>query len=234
MRRLPLTVLLVALGCGRDPTAPIDPSALSFTVISGDNQTGVVGTELPDPLVIRAFQKGIPARGIVVNFHVTSGGGSMFAGAVITDNRGFAQDYWTLGTTAGAPQRVEVRAVLSNRQKQVFGRFSAFAVAGPAVQLVFLVQPSDVVAGEVIAPPVQVAAADVSGNIALSFAGIITLSIGDNPSAGVLSGTLSRAAVAGISVYSDLSIDKAGAGYTLVASSPGLISRVSDAFNITP
>jgi hypothetical protein len=45
---------------------------------------------------------------------------------------------------------------------------------------------------------------------------------------------LSVAAANDIAVFSDLSIDKAGIGYTLVASSPGLISRVSDPFGVTP
>jgi alpha-tubulin suppressor-like RCC1 family protein len=59
----------------------------------------------------------------------------MFAGAASTDSRGFAEDYWTLGTSTAQAQRVEVRAVLSNGQKQVFGVFTATALPGPATQI---------------------------------------------------------------------------------------------------
>src|SRR2546428_12054741 len=46
--------LLLALGCGQEGTAPDDLGTLSFLVVSGDAQSGVVGTELPQPLVIKA------------------------------------------------------------------------------------------------------------------------------------------------------------------------------------
>jgi hypothetical protein len=45
----------------------------------------------------------------------------------------------------------------------------------------------------------------------------VTIAIGTNPSAGVLSGTLTVAAVNGVAVFNDLEIDTAGDGYTLVA-----------------
>lgn len=49
---------------------------------------------------------------------------------------------------------------------------------------------------------------------------MVTLSIGTNPSAGVLSGTLSVAAVAGVAVFGPLQISLDGDGYTLVATAP--------------
>lgn len=48
----------------------------------------------------------------------------------------------------------------------------------------------------------------------------VTLEIGTNPSAGVLSGTLSVAAVAGVAVFGPLQISLAGNGYTLIATAP--------------
>lgn len=100
--------------------------------------------------------------------------------------------------------------------------------------LAFLVQPSNAAAGATIAPPVQVSARDAQGNTDTSFTGIVTLGIGTNPGGGTLSGTVTRAAVAGVATFSDLAMDKAGAGYTLTAASPGLISVTSAPFDITP
>lgn len=78
----------------------------------------MVGTELPNALQIMATDsKGKAVSDLTVNFRVTSGGGSVFAGAASTDNKGIAQDYWTLGTSAAEAQTVEVRAVLSNGQR---------------------------------------------------------------------------------------------------------------------
>jgi hypothetical protein len=62
----------------------------------------------------------------------------------------------------------------------------------------------------------------------------ITLSLGSNPSGGTLGGTLTVTVVNGVATFSDLSIDLAGAGYTLHASiGAGLPDLDSDAFNVT-
>jgi hypothetical protein len=49
-----------------------------------------------------------------------------------------------------------------------------------------------------------------------------------------LSGTTTVNAVGGLATFDDLTLDKAGVGYTLVFTSPGLIGQTSDTFNITP
>jgi hypothetical protein len=60
----------------------------------------------------------------------------------------------------------------------------------------------------------------------------ITISIGTNPSAGTLSGTLTQTTDAtGIATFSSLSIDKAGTGYTLRASA-NQITATSDQFTL--
>jgi YD repeat-containing protein len=59
------------------------------------------------------------------------------------------------------------------------------------------------------------------------------MSIGTNPSGGVLSGTTTKNASSGIASFNDLTIDKAANGYTLVAASTGLTSATSNTFSIT-
>src|SRR5207244_996220 len=88
-------------------------------------------------------------------------------------------------------------------------------------------------AGVAIRPAVQVTARDGQGNTATGFTGNVTVAIGANPSGGTLAGTATVAAVSGVATFSGLSIDKAGTGYTLVASSSGLTDPTSTAFNIT-
>lgn len=50
----------------------------------------------------------------------------------------------------------------------------------------------------------------------------------------MLSGTTTAAAAAGLATLSGLSINKIGSGYTLRATSPGILSATSNSFNITP
>lgn len=92
--------------------APTDSNVgpLSMSVVSGDGQQGPPGTELPDPLVVRVEDsRGRPVVGQIVNFRVVSGGGSVFAGAAISNRNGLVQERWTLGF--GGLQRVEARAI---------------------------------------------------------------------------------------------------------------------------
>src|SRR5207247_2006441 len=76
-------------------------------------------------------------------------------------------------------------------------------------------------------------ARDAFGNTATGFTGNVSLVIGNNPSGGVLHGTIPVAAAAGIATFGDLSIDEAGTGYTLKATSGTLTAATSNAFNIT-
>jgi hypothetical protein len=105
--------------------------------------------------------------------------------------------------------------------------------AGVATQLAFTVQPSNTAAGATITPAVQVRARDTQGNTATDFTGDVTVAIGTSPGGGTLSGTLTRAAVAGVAVFDNLSIDRNGNGYRLVASAAGVSDGSSSTFNVT-
>src|SRR6184192_1564210 len=111
---------------------------------------------------------------------------------------------------------------------------AAFNVTpGTAAKLVFTVQPSNTAAGAAITPAVQVTAQDAQGNTASGFTGTVTVGLGANPVGGTLSGHTTVAASAGVATLADLSLDRAGTGYTLTAAGGGLSGATSAAFNIT-
>ncbi len=106
---------------------------MSLLIVSGNQQQAVAGTQLPSPLVVRVTDASdLPVPGQVVNFVVSSGGGSVFAGTALTDADGEAADLWTLGTSTADSQRVEVRAVTSSGTPIVFAVFRAVVLPGPA------------------------------------------------------------------------------------------------------
>jgi hypothetical protein len=113
---------------------------------------------------------------------------------------------------------------------------AATVTVSPAAadHLLFLQQPTDTAAGQTISP-VVVEVVDAFGNVETGDNGdTITLSIGANPSGGTLTGTLTVTVVNGVATFSDLSIDLAGAGYTLHATSGGGLPDIdSNLFNIT-
>ncbi|MFL5356157.1 S8 family serine peptidase [Archangium sp.] len=110
---------------------------------------------------------------------------------------------------------------------------SAFNITvGTAARLAFLVPPSPVVVGSVITPAVKLAIQDAYGNQTTATSTVaLTLS---GSGGGVLSGTVSAAAVAGVATFSNLSIDKVGTDYTLRAAVGTSYSTVSSAFAVTP
>lgn len=116
-----------------------------------------------------------------------------------------------------------VRATLRNNSNDI-------ATSGLAV----LVQPSNTAAGDAISASVQVEVRDAFGNREITATDSIAISVGANPSGGALSGTTAVSAVNGVAIFSDLSIDQAGTGYTLIASAPGLKNATSAAFDIMP
>src|SRR5437016_3824855 len=112
---------------------------------------------------------------------------------------------------------------------------NAFAVtAGAATELVFGTEPGTTVANHQISPAVKVRALDAFGNIAAGFTGAVGIALGSNPGGATLSGTTPVGAVGGIATYLDLSVNKAGTGYTLTASASGVPSVTSTAFDVTP
>jgi hypothetical protein len=131
-------------------------------------------------------------------------------------------------TTSGS-QTVSVNDTVSTAKT---GTSSAISVSpATANKLAFVGQPTATVATQTITPALTVAIQDTFGNVINSTSNV-TLGIGTNPATGTLSGTVVKAAIAGVATFNDLSIDKAASGYTLNASSPGLAGATSNPFAI--
>ncbi|HTU93632.1 MAG TPA: hypothetical protein VMF69_26360, partial [Gemmataceae bacterium] len=111
-------------------------------------------------------------------------------------------------------------------------------VINPATpHLVFTAQPSSTTAGSTIST-VTVELEDQFGNVETSDStDKVSMALGAGSPSGTLNGTLTVTFNAGVATFSNLSIDQAGDGYTLTASSTvnsTNLSVTSNAFNITP
>jgi len=103
---------------------------------------------------------------------------------------------------------------------------------GPASELAFTALPGTARAGTAIAPAIVVNARDAFGNLATGYTGSVAIALAANPASGTLSGTATLGAIAGVAVFADLSIDKAGSGYTLAATGTGMIPDTSSTLTI--
>ncbi len=113
---------------------------------------------------------------------------------------------------------------------------NAIMVEGVPTKLAFGVQPTSTDKDATITPAVTVRIESATGSLVTTSTRNISLAIGTNPGGGTLIGTTTVAAVGGIATFSNLAIDNAGTGYTLVASSalpaPALTTAASTSFNI--
>jgi hypothetical protein len=101
-------------------------------------------------------------------------------------------------------------------------------------KLAFAQQPSDATAGIAINPAITVQVLDQFNNVVTSDGSAITLTIDNNPGSSTLSGTATQNAVAGVATFNNLSLNKSGVGYTLVATDGALTPANSGAFTIAP
>jgi protocatechuate 3,4-dioxygenase beta subunit len=169
---------------------------------------------------------GNPVPGATVVLAATGAGNSLTQPAGPTDAAGVATG--TLSSTGAGAKVVSatIDGVLVTQTDTVT------VSAGAATALAFTVQPTGPAAGASISPAIEVSAQDAFNNLNSAFTGNVTIIISTNPNGGTLSGTLTRAAVAGIASFDDISIDKAGTGYALQASGGGLTAGTSAAFNV--
>src|SRR6184192_2827592 len=103
----------------------------------------------------------------------------------------------------------------------------------PAVRLEFAAPPN-ATAGEPLSPAVRVGAVDGTGAVDTTFHGAMTVTLGENPGRGTLRGTRTVDAVRGVASFADLSINRAGTGYTLVATATGVRGATSPTFAVAP
>ncbi len=144
----PLILALAALvaACGDDgPTDPgLDPRIFELTVVSGGSQTGIAGTVLGEPLVVRVRnrQTGAAEDGARVSWQVVQGAAEVTRSSSPTDDNGLARTRVRLGNAAGA---VTVRATVAGLDPVNFSGLNALAT--PTIQSLSVAQadPGDTI-----------------------------------------------------------------------------------------
>ena len=130
-----------------------------------------------------------------------------------------------LGMAQGGP--VTITATAEGKT----GTATVMVTPRPATQVGFLQQPSTATAGKPISPAVRVAIRNDQGGTVTGATNQVTLALGDNPGGATLGGATTVAAVNGIATFTDLTLDKAGTGYTLIATAGSLTSATSNTFS---
>jgi alpha-tubulin suppressor-like RCC1 family protein len=104
LRAIPASLVIACEGGeAAGPGVLEKPGRVRLLLISGDLQSGVVGTVLSEPLVVEArLTDGRPADGSPVLWTVLQGGGLFETATTVADSSGRVAAIWRLGTTAGS------------------------------------------------------------------------------------------------------------------------------------
>ena len=203
-------------------------AATGVTIVSGDDQTGPVSTELTLPLVVSVKDGGgNPVPNVAVSWVIGAGGGSVSPSTSTTDANGQAVAAWTLGPTPG-PNTVS--AVVSGIG---IVEFSATATAGAPARLSIFTQPSaSAVSGVPLSEGPVIQLLDAGGNAAQQAGVPVTVSIGSG--GGTLGGTLTRSTDGnGRAAFGGLVITGTPGTRTLRFTAPNFAAVTSGAINLT-
>ena len=197
-------------------------AASGVSIVSGDDQTGPVSTELTGPLVVQVKDgAGNAVPGVAVSWVIGAGGGSVTPSTSTTDAAGQAVAAWTMGATPG-PNTVS--AVVSGIGVV---EFSATATAGAPARLLVLTQPSaNAVSGVTLTQQPVIQLLDAAGNEAAQSGVEVRVTIATG--GGALGGTGTRLTDAnGRATFNDLVITGLPGTRTLRFSATGFAAVTS-------
>jgi hypothetical protein len=226
--------LLHPSGGGGDPPPDTVPARVAFA--TQPNSAGIGQAITPPVAVVVTDSAGNPVIGYTGSVTVALGAnptGATLSGAnTATAVNGVAAFPGLSLNKAGTGYTLTAAASgLAGATSATFDVMSR--PTPPPTHLVFTVQPATTQAGVTMTPAVQVTVQDSTGSTSLGYNGTVTVALGNNPGGGTLSGTTTVAVSGGVASFGDLKLDRAGTGYTLVATASGLAGATSQSFDIT-
>ena len=158
----------------------VPASSTTLTLISGNNQSGLAGSALPQPLVVMILDNNKnPIAGVPISWSVVTGNGTLSAQTLITDSNGQAQANFTLGTISGSNQ-VNVSTTLdipNNTQS-----FQLTGQPGSPAKIILTPAQMGVASGTTVA--IAGTVQDQFGNLLPNISIILTSTLGTLQSAG--------------------------------------------------
>ncbi len=230
-----------AVFSGLDPvpftaTATADEPT-TIELVSGNNQSGAVGTAVPNPLVVRVTDaSGIPVENVGVSW-TAEGGGSVSEANTPTNASGLAQVTRTLGVLPGPYTTTAAVDGLSGSPIT----FTSTATVGPAAKLAIITQPGTTTAtsGQALVPQPEIEVQDLLGNPILQAGRTVSATITSSPEdpfgdgSATLSGANDLTGANGRTTYTGLRITGPAGAYVLTFSSGALIPVSSATIALT-
>jgi hypothetical protein len=192
----------------------VSPVPSQVQIISGNNQSGTIGTVLAQPLVVKVLAAdNLPVGNVTVQFSASSG--SANPPSAMTDSLGLAQTIVTLGNTAGAV------AITAKAGTAAQAQFAATATQLPGVPAVLAKVAGDaqsVPAGTAVPVLPQVKVTDAFNTPLPSVP--VTFAVASG--AGSITGATTTTNSSGLATVGSWTLGTAAGVNTLTASSPNL------------
>jgi RHS repeat-associated protein len=222
-----LTAASASISSATSTLFTISAGAAAKLVFSTEPANGTAGTPLASVILQVQDGNGNVVTGSSASITISSTAAGVGGATTVAAVNGVATFSNLVFATAGSYTLTAASAGITSTTSTPF----TISLLGPT-SLVFTMQPPpQVQTGQLLLPGPQVTLENLSGAVLTSYNGPVTISIGNNPSRAILSGTLTQNAVSGVATFLDLSLNTAGNGFTLVASVPGL-SATSAQFNV--
>jgi len=205
----------------------VNPAAASKLVYAVQPSNVAAGVADSPSIVVDVedqFGNIVTSNSSNVTLAVASGPGVLTGTATVAASSGVATFSNVKLNTAG---NYTLTASDGSLTSATSNSFTVSAAVGSKVA--FTQQPTNVQPGNAISPAVTVSVEDAFGNVIASNGSSITISLASGP--GVLSGTLTVAAVNGVATFSNLRLNATGS-YTLNATDGSLTSGTSAGFTV--
>ncbi len=208
---------------------------LTMTTTTLDRHTGTVTpSTYGDTLIFDVTVTGSTPSGTVTLKDGGAGGTTIGSGTLSGGTCTITNTTLAVGTHANI---VAVYGGDGNNNPSTSSALDPAQVVNPGapVKLAFTTQPGGGQPGAVLEPQPVVTVQDAFGNTVNSSTSIALAITAGTPTSGgpgTLSGTKTVAAVSGVATFTNLSIDLAGVGYKLTATSDSLTSADSTAFKV--
>jgi hypothetical protein len=136
-------------------------AASALAIVSGNNQSALLGLPLPNPLVVKATDAaGRAVSGAQVDWTIVSGGGALGSATSTTGSDGTTQTLYTLGSAAGP---ATIRAALHDAPETLV-QFTATALPAVASGLEIVSgNNQSALVGLLLPSPLVVKATDAAG-----------------------------------------------------------------------
>lgn len=205
----------------------VAPMSLTIAIQPSAAATSAVPFPQQPVITVRDGANGA-LGGIAITASIASGGGTLSGTTTVNADGNGAAHFTDLSISGPAG----TRTLQFDAAGATPVRSNSIAVVTTPSAMVITQQPQTGSVGQPMSPAVQVALRDQNGSTVTGATNPISVRLGNNPGGATLTGTLTQSAVNGVASFANLALDRAGAGFTLIVSSPGLTDVTSSSFTI--